>query len=284
MFNTKTIFLTVLILIMIFPLKGNVKEISLFIYQLQDVKQQTLLNTNFDIAVIDIDDANFSLSEIKELQNQNKIIVSYLSIGEAENYRNYWIEGDYDNNPPDFIDEQNPDFPDNYKVDFWDPEWKKIVFDRLNEIIDAGYDGVYLDIIDAYFYYEQKGRSSARKEMEDFVTEIARRGRERKPGFVVIPQNSPELVEDNEYLSVIDGLGKEDTFFYDNRKIKNKTLRKDLRLLKKITDEGKFVLAIDYPTKKRKQCKFIELAKRNHLIPFVSNRNLDKIEIPICDE
>jgi len=284
MVNNKIIFLVVFVLIVLFSLKSNAKEINSFIYQLQGVKQQTLLNTNFDIAVIDIDDAEFSLSEIKELQSQNKTIVSYLSIGEAENYRDYWIEGDYDSNPPDFIDERNPDFPDNYKVEFWDPEWQKIVFDRLDEIIDAGYDGVYLDIIDAYFFYEQKGRSSARKEMEDFVIEIARRARERKPGFLIIPQNSPELVEDNEYLNIIDGLGKEDTFFYDDKKIKKKTLREDLKPLKKITNEGKFVLAIDYPTKQIKQCKFIELARKNHFIPFVSNRNLDKIELPVCDE
>jgi cysteinyl-tRNA synthetase len=269
---------------MVFPLKSYGEDINSFIYQLQDVKHKTLSNTSFDIGVIDIDDANFSPSEVLELKNQNKSIVSYLSIGEAENYRDYWIEGNFDNNPPSFIDERNPDFPDNYKVEFWDPEWQQIVFNRLDEIITAGYDGVYLDIIDAYFYYEEKGRTSARKEMEDFVIEIARRGRERKPGFLIIPQNSPELVNDSEYLNVIDGLGKEDTFFFDNRKVKKRTVNRDLRFLKKITDEGKFVLAIDYPTKKSKQCKFIELARKNHFAPFVSNRNLDKIELPTCNE
>lgn len=259
-----------------------ISEISSFIYQLQNVKQKELLETDFDIGVIDIDDANFLLSQMQELKNQGKIIISYLSIGEAENYRDYWIEGDFDNNPPDFLDEENPDFEGNFKVKFWDPNWQEIIFNRLNEIIDDGYDGVYLDIIDAYSFFEERGRTTARQEMEDFVAEIAKRGRERMPDFLIIPQNAAELVEDESYLQIIDGLGKEDTFFFDNRKIKKKIVQEDLTFLKIITDAGKFVLATDYPTNKRKQCKFIKKAKENNLVPFVSNRDLDKIDFPIC--
>lgn len=258
-------------------------KINSFIYQLQNAKKEILVNTSFDLGIVDIDDANFSNSELTNFKNQNKKIISYLSIGEAENYRDYWSNGDFDNNPPDFLDEENPDFKGNFKVHFWEPAWQEIIFERLDKIIDSGYHGVYLDIIDAYFFYEEQGRTTARKEMEDFVIEISKRAKLKDKDFLIIPQNSPELVEDSEYLNVIDGLGKEDTFFYDDRKIKRKIVNRDLKFLKKVVDSGKFVLATDYPTKTKKQCDFIKLAKKNNLIPFVGNRDLDKINTPMCE-
>lgn len=278
----KIIILFFLLTITSFNTNCATSKISSFIYQLQDIKHKKLLNTDFDIGVIDIDDADFSYPQMQELKDQNKIIVSYLSIGEAEDYRDYWINGDFDNNPPSFLDEENPDFKGNFKVKFWDPKWQEIVFNRLNEIIDAGYNGVYLDIIDAYFFFEEKGRTAARQEMEDFVAEIARRVREQVLNFLIIPQNAAELVEDSAYFNVIDGLGKEDTFLFDNKRIRRKVVNEDLKHLKKIIEAGKFVLVTDYPTKKRKQCLFIKMAKENRLIPFASNRDLDKIEFPNC--
>ena len=38
----------------------------------------------------------------------------------------------------------------NKTVKYWDPEWQRIVKKRVRAAIDAGYDGVYLDRIDAY--------------------------------------------------------------------------------------------------------------------------------------
>ena len=43
------------------------------------------------------------------------LVIAYMSIGEAENYRYYWQE-EWEGNPPSWLAEKNPDFPDNYKV------------------------------------------------------------------------------------------------------------------------------------------------------------------------
>lgn len=268
----------------VFNIRNTIAKsnISSFIYQLQNINHKELFNTEFDLAVIDIDEASFSKEQISKLQDQGKIIVTYLSIGEAENYRDYWTAGDWDNNPPEFLELENSDFEGNFKVEFWNPEWQKIILNKIEEIIDAGYNGVYLDIIDAYFYFEEKGRGTARQEMIDFVTNIANKARNENLDFLIIPQNAAELVEDENYLSIIDGLGKEDTFFFDNRKIDKKTREEDFMYLDKIIESGKFILTTDYPTKKRKQCIFIREAKKKGYIPFVSNRDLDKISLPIC--
>jgi len=78
------------------------KKISSFIYQLQNIDYKTLYSNNFDLAVIDWEEAGLSQSQLSDLQKQGKKIVSYLSIGEAENYRDYWQN--WDTNQPPFLE------------------------------------------------------------------------------------------------------------------------------------------------------------------------------------
>ncbi|MDI6886423.1 MAG: endo alpha-1,4 polygalactosaminidase [archaeon] len=61
---------------------------------------------------------------------------------------------------PSWLAAENPVWPGNYKVRYWDSAWQKIIYGSddadLDKILDAGFDGVYLDIIDAYEYFEQQ--------------------------------------------------------------------------------------------------------------------------------
>ena len=84
-----------------------------------------------------------------------------------------------DRGAPPWLGRSNPDWLDNYKVRFWDPGWQKIIYGTpdsyLDKIIADGYDGVYLDIIDAYEYWGPGGegrpvRKTAAQDMVDFVT------------------------------------------------------------------------------------------------------------------
>ena len=72
-----------------------------------------------------------------------------MSIGEAEDYRFYWRE-EWDDSGPSWLDVENADWPGNYKVRFWDSGWQSIMLQYADRILAAGFDGVYLDIIDAY--------------------------------------------------------------------------------------------------------------------------------------
>lgn len=73
-----------------------------------------------------------------------------------------------------------------------------------------GYDGAYLDGIDSYEYWEEKGVGNARELMIEFVISISERTKYVNPNFLIFPQNCPELVADSRYMDAIDGLGKED--------------------------------------------------------------------------
>lgn len=102
------------------------------------------------------------VSSLKKKKNgKTRMVCSYLSVGEAENYRYYW-NSDWNNDAtkPDWICDENEDWDGNFKVKYWRPEWQKILYGQeecyLDQILYAGFDGVYLDVIDAYEYFEEK--------------------------------------------------------------------------------------------------------------------------------
>jgi cysteinyl-tRNA synthetase len=119
--------------------------------------------TNYDVILIDLfyDDTALNPLDVASLKTkqsgQSRLVIAYMSIGEAEDYRYYW-QSEWETSPPSWLMEENPDWPGNYKVRYWDAEWQAIIFGNngsyLKMIIDAGFDGVYLDLIDAFEYFE----------------------------------------------------------------------------------------------------------------------------------
>jgi cysteinyl-tRNA synthetase len=87
-----------------------------------------------------------------------RLVLAYMSLGEAENYRPYW-NPQWTKSPPAWLADENPDWPGNYKVRYWDPAWQSLILGKggyLEEILRQGFDGVYLDIIDAFEFFESR--------------------------------------------------------------------------------------------------------------------------------
>lgn len=125
---------------------------------------QSISSTNYDLLIMDLffqDGTALTAEETQQLRSKanggSRLLLCYLSIGEAEDYRYYWESG-WNSSKPSWMDKENPDWEGNYKVWYWEQEWQDIIFGNegsyLKKILDAGFDGVYLDIIDAYEYYE----------------------------------------------------------------------------------------------------------------------------------
>ena len=120
--------------------------------------------TNYDLLVMDLYFRNrteFTISEINQIRNKanggKRLVFSYVSIGEAEDYRYYW-QLNWNTTPPNWLDAENPNWPGNYKVRYWETEWQQIIYGNdtsyMKKIINAGFDGVYLDLVDAFWFYE----------------------------------------------------------------------------------------------------------------------------------
>jgi len=120
--------------------------------------------TNYDLLILDMffdNDMAFTAAEVEQMKHKanggKRLVVCYISIGEAEDYRYYW-QSDWKRHKPSWLDRETPEWPGNYKVRYWDPAWQEIICGSgdsyLNRILSTGFDGVYLDIIDAFEYFE----------------------------------------------------------------------------------------------------------------------------------
>ncbi len=250
-------------------------EVKSWAYQLQGY-DETLLRVSVDLLVVDIDELSQSKIPVQQLKKRNKQVVSYLSIGEAENYRGYWKKS-WKKAPPAWLDHENSNWPGNFKVRFWHPAWRAMMKQAVRRIAQSGFDGVYLDVLDAYEYYRDRGVDGTAPAMAAFVQELALAGRELRPGFLVIAQNAAELTRSNGYLELLDGLAKEDTWYDGDRRKHVSDVQYDLVELQRVKAAGKFVLVIDYPEHDAGVLTFCREARSANLIPFVAPRDLNDI-------
>ncbi len=261
-----------------------------FLYQLQNLNLQAIGDTAYDLIVIDYsaegdDETAFSTAEIAALKNSPggpKIVLAYMSIGEAENYRFYWQDW-WEPGNPHWLDEKNPNCAGNYKVRYWEPEWQAIIVDYMNKLLTAGFDGAYLDIIDAYEYYAEQGRPTAAQEMVDFVAAIRTWARGWDPDFFIFPQNAPELAGlIPDYLQFVDGIGQEDIYYgYEEDDVMTPPavtaeLESHLDIFRAA---NKLVLTIDYAATPVHIDDAYAQSQAQNYVPFVTVRELDQLII-----
>lgn len=221
----------------------NGVEVSTFMYQIQHLDDNTeideLAATDYDMLIVEPGfnftespyDINYLVDNLKNKGNGDKrLLLAYIDIGQAEDYRTYW-ENDWvaptANDPgfPDFLVTIDPDgWTGNYPVAYWDTIWQNIWLKDggiIDQIATLGFDGVYLDWVEAYDddhvreYASAKGKAPE-FEMMSFISGIREMGKTVNSNFLVVSQNAPYLLEDNPtlYASIIDAIATEDTWYY----------------------------------------------------------------------
>ncbi len=279
---------SILLLLILFFIFGSIyfvfhtKETTnnkTWIYQLQNAEPREILEYKPDIVVIDYsrdgtEEGRYKREEIELLKKNGIIPIAYISIGEAERYRFYW-NNSWDEELPDFVDKENPEWKENYAVKYWDSRWKKIIFSYIDRIIEEGFSGVYLDKIDEYEYWEGNGieKEYAIRSMIELVEEISEYSRNKSgKDFIIIPQNGECIIEyDDKILDYVSGWAAEDVFFSSERE-------KRLRCLEKIKNKGKMVLSVEYLNNMSIAKKYVKEAREYGFIPYpADSRELDDI-------
>ncbi len=121
--------------------------------------------TNYDVVLIDLffDESAFTKQEVQQLKEKangaKRLLIAYISIGSAENYRYYW-QSDWKQGKPSWLKKKYQGYQDEIWVQFWHKEWQNIIYGNDNsyikKIIDAGFDGSYLDNVEAYYFLSDK--------------------------------------------------------------------------------------------------------------------------------
>jgi cysteinyl-tRNA synthetase len=259
-----------------------------FLYQLQDLDLSAIGATAYDLVIMDYSEdgseaGEFAAAEIAALKHSpggEKRVLAYMSIGEAEDYRFYWRDH-WQPGAPTWLGAENPNWGGNYKVRYWDPAWQMIVLSYTGRLLDAGFDGAYLDLIDAYEYYAERGRASAAQEMADFVAAIRAHARARDPDFYLFVQNAAELAaEVPGYLASVEGIGQEDIYYgyEDDDVMTPPAVTAEMeRHLDVFKAAGKLVLTVDYATTPAHIDDAYAKSLANGYVPFVTVRDLDQL-------
>lgn len=243
-------------------------------YWLDSPSVDQLARTRYELLVTD----ELSSSQIARLRAGacRPRLVGYLSIGEAEDYRWYWQDA-WRPGSPSWLLEENEDWDGNHRVEFWNPAWQRIVLTSLDRLVDLGYDGVYLDIVDAY---EDQGH---RAEMAAFVRAIASRARSRSPlgaDFGVFVQNAESLAAQPDVVGHLTGMAREETYVWATDdpvpSSERRSIEADLdRVL--AGSQGHLVLTVDYASDAALARDAESSSRARGYLPYVTGVDLDAL-------
>lgn len=298
-------------------------KIATWMYQIQYLDENSAIDylddTEYDMMVVEPGfnfveepyDTPYLTSSLKQKPNgDERLLLAYIDIGQAEDYRTYW-QSDWiaptstQVGSPDFLVTIDPDgWSGNYPVAYWDPLWKELWLGEngmIQQIVDYGFDGVYLDWVEAYddekviAAANSVGKNAA-EEMMIFIEEIKDFGRSINSDFLVVSQNAPYLLDENVsyYSSIIDALAVEDTWYYGegdvdwsssqagdleggDRHDDEYSTENRIKQSKKYLDNGIPVFTVDYCISKRKANRTYKKSRKNGFIPLVTRVSLSEI-------
>jgi cysteinyl-tRNA synthetase len=278
--------------------RGRIGAINNWGYWLSSFEPAGVAAAPHDLLVIDSEisanrtfERELSREEVARMQRRPdgraRLLLAYLSIGEAERYRPYWRQEWYDPAAkPAWLGKENRRWAGNFAVQFWQPEWQQLIFGSaesyLDRIVAQGFDGIYLDRADAFFEW-RKMQPSAASEMAIFIARLAEHARKQNPEFIVVMQNAEELLEDPAVLNAIDGLAKEDLLYGVRRAQEPNKLgdvESSLQLLRLAQKNGRKVLVVEYLKDREKMVVAASRILAEGFVPYFAPRRLHCLNPP----
>lgn len=245
-----------------------------------------LLVVDFGISANRQFQRQYSLDEIALMKQRkgggSRILLAYISIGEAERYRPYWRQEWYEPaSKPAWLDKGNPQWDGNFAVRFWDPAWQKLIFGApdsyLERILGQGFDGVYIDRADVFGDWTRQ-RKSAQADMVSLLTAFAAHARRAKPDFLIVMQNAEELLPDPKVMGIIDGIAKEDLFFgiKHNQEANSKVdVDWSLEHIRMAQKAGRTALLVEYVDDPARQGTVLKRSREAGIVPYFAPRGLE---------
>lgn len=194
-------------------------------------------------------------------------VLGYLNIGEIENYRDYWVEfatrqASFDNLPDWFGPHAGHG---DHLAAFWVDSWRAILLERIDRLMAAGVDGVFLDDVLHYYSHATDGdlvwpagsrpagpetAPGLAQAMMRLVIDLAARARAGNCDAYVVVNNAAFIGRDaaeeggarpvfDAYLSAIDAILAENVLAPTGHQTTRDALREDF------LDNGVQVLTLD---------------------------------------
>jgi cysteinyl-tRNA synthetase len=257
--------------------------VKTFACQLQKLNLNEIAQSPFHMLLMDFSRdgslaGRYQPEELARLRQGGRLLVAYLSVGEAESYRSYWNPS-WRPGRPAWLGKTNPNWEGNYKVRYWDPAWQKLLAETARQIVGQGYDGVFLDVVDAYEYWQPQ-RPQAANDMRLLINRLARLLRQDHPHLGIFLNGGEGLIDDADLLKTITGLAKEEVFYGlhgDGKASPPDFTRLAQSQLKPAVQAGKLVLSIDYTAGPEQALRAHQKARQAGYLEYVTVRGLDRL-------
>jgi len=267
-------------------------DVNDWYYQLQNMDYADLAETRYDLIVMDSEPSSpLNSNVIDRIRcdgNGEKLVLAYLPIGKAEDFRNYW-QDDWTFGNPSWLASPNGGWPGEFIVRYWDQDWQQIIMgspdSRLDTIVAAGFDGVVLDGVDVYQSFLEEN-PSAIADLHQFVADIRDYAitASGNPNFGIFVQNTEELINEPsvDWLENLTGIIKISHFYAPVDQAVETTLSNwYIEQLSQWNAAGKKVLSVDYATNAQNIANvFSAGAERGYASLVVPTRELDRLIIP----
>ncbi len=231
----------------------QLSQVKYWAYNIQNVdtpqQREQLVGTHFDLYVLETvttekGKEDFEIAQLVQdirqyniqTRNINPIILAYVDIGQAEDWRWYWQEGWQPGNPAWIVGEDPNGWAGNYPVAYWNTVWEEIAVygyqgqSLVQATVDAGFDGIYMDWVEAFsddnvvakaksdfnLADDDQARQKTAELMFDFIEKIGVQAQIINPGYLIVAQNASDLYDFNpiRYKELMDGIALE-AIWYD---------------------------------------------------------------------
>ena len=275
-------------------------------YQLAALKIDQAARSPYDLLVVDATTGlasgrRFQHEEVERLKQKpgggRRILLSYLSVGEAEDYRPDYFTAEYlTEDAPDWLMHENPDWKGNRLIKYCSEGWQQTMLgdehgrsvynsiepSPLYRMIELGFDGVYLDRVDVYAEIRKECPDGERR-MVEFIARLAAHARKKNPHFFVVLQNAEELVQHKKMMEAIDAVAKESLFYGwggTSNGASQGAIQGALRYLKMAKEAGRAVFVVDYANTRAKAETAVRRNTDLGFVPYVGPRALDALWLP----
>ena len=180
--------------------------------------------SKFQILIVDPDETPESLlSQYKEM---GRTVLAYINVGYAEDWRHYW-----NNTLLQKIIHNETEYEGEYYVEYWNSLWLQTVTNYVETYLNNGYDGIYLDNIDAYIVLNESNYTwiqgiNLREAMIQLIAKLSTIAKNLTGNQALVYVNIGGALEDLKGGTIladyIDGYLREEVIFYSQAKCVNK--------------------------------------------------------------
>lgn len=264
------------------------QKVRRFAYQLEKLDLNGAGKSAADLLIIDPDGngERYTPAQIAKLKQRSdgppRVVLAHLCIGEAEDCREYWNDA-WRKKPPAWLGPADPDRKGDFQVRYWQAGWQSLILGHpdapLDQIIADGYDGVLLDEVEAFDYWEEHKERNAKAQMVTWVRRIAEHARRTRPNFLLVPLNGEMLEPESGFSGLIDGIVTEELFFENDVAHQRADTVDAVRHLKKLKSSGKPIFVVEYCRKPINIAATLRLSRELGFIPLVTTDNLDEFHV-----